>query len=82
MLRAFNEKYGPPHEKLTKELQNNAGASFTNITAIWDTDCGYLKVEKYGSTDTNGGAEIRSEKLQAMMDKHKARKAKKAAGDL
>ena len=82
MLRAFNEKYGPPHEKLTKELQNNAGASFTNIIATWHTDCGDLKVEKYASSVTDGCVEIRSEKLQAMMDKHKARKAKKAAGDL
>ena len=82
MLRAFNAKFGPPHEKTTKDLQNRAGAPFINIIATWHTDCGNLKVEKYASSVTDGCVEIRSEKLQAMMDKHKARKVKKAAGDL
>jgi hypothetical protein len=52
VVTALSATYGPPDKKDTEELQNRAGAKFTNTIVSWKRDGAILRVSQYaGSLD-------------------------------
>lgn len=50
VVKIFSQRLGSrPHALRDEPVSNNYGAIYQNKVALWSTDCGLLRITKYGS---------------------------------
>jgi len=67
--RGYTGKYGPPKITSDEPIQNNAGATFDNITAIWDNGESTITLIKRFDRIDNTYAIYSHTKLSSLIDK-------------
>lgn len=79
---AFKERYGAPTSEAERELQNRAGAKFLNKQIRWLGQNVNVRLEKYGSTVTEGTATITQAEFEKAQMREFKEKTKGAGKDL
>ena len=82
VVAALSARYGPPDKKDTEELQNRAGAKFTNIIVSWRRDGATLRVSKYDGSLDKSSYNLTSDDYWPEVENRRAARAKASAKSL
>lgn len=79
---AFKDRYGAPTLEEEREVQNRAGAKFTNKQISWIGPNVQIRIEKYFGTITDGRATVSQSAYVEYLLKERKEKLKDAAKNL
>lgn len=82
LVAALSARYGPPGKKDTEELQNRAGAKFTNIIVFWKRDGATLRVSQYAGSLDRSSYSLTSDDYWPEVEKRRATRAKASTKSL
>jgi len=80
--RALSAKYGQPDKKDVEEVQNRAGAKFTNIILYWKRDGATLRLSKYSESVDTSSYSLTSDDYWAEVEKRRAERVRSSAKSL
>ena len=79
LVDAFTTRYGKPDSTATEDVHNRMNASFKNELKLWRFSDGELRLERYGSTVTEGDIVARSTDGFADYERRRKEEAARAA---